>query len=197
MNKIIKILIFSDFIILSGFGLISPIFAVFITDHIKDGSVTVAGLASAIYLITKSLLQLPIARFIDKDKDDKDDFFWMVFGTFLLSVAPLLYLISTLAIHIYIIQFIFGLGAALSFPGWFALFTRHINKHQEGFEWSFHSTLVGIGTAVAAAIGGFIANFFGFSVLFWSVSILAILGSILLIFLYKPLKLDKIRGNKN
>jgi len=55
VNPVIQALIFSDLLILSGFGLISPILAVFITNQIRGGSLEVAGLATTIYLVSKSL----------------------------------------------------------------------------------------------------------------------------------------------
>lgn len=58
MNKTLKLLIFSDIFVLSGFGFIAPILAIFIKDNLVDGTIVAAGIASAIYMITHSLLQI-------------------------------------------------------------------------------------------------------------------------------------------
>lgn len=187
MNKIIKILTFSDLLIIFGFGLISPVFAVFITEQIIDGTLAVVGAASAIYLISKALIQLIVARRIDKVKGERDDFYWLIFGSFLLSLVPFLYLLCRLSWHLYLIQLIYGIGAALTFPGWCSIFTKHIDHSREAFEWSLYATLTGIGAALAAYLGGVIAEKLGFFVLFYIVGIMSLLGSIGLIFLYKPL----------
>ena len=66
INSVIRILTISDVLIISGFGLVAPIFAVFITDSIKGGTLEVVGIASAVYLLAKSLGQIPVAVIIDK-----------------------------------------------------------------------------------------------------------------------------------
>ena len=162
-NWVIKTLTISDIFILSGFGLISPIFAVFITDQIEDGSVEVAGLAAMIYLLTKSLGQLPFAQIIDKIRGEKDDFWSMFIGSIATSLVPLFYLFARKPIHVYSIQFFYGLAQALTFPSWMAIFTRHVDARREGTEWGIYYTLTDLSGAGAAAIGGLIANYFGFA----------------------------------
>lgn len=187
MNRIIRILTFSDLLILFGFGLISPVFAVFITGQIIGGTLAVAGTASAIYLFSKSLIQLVIARRIDKIDGERDDFYWLLLGSFLVSLAPFLYLLCQLPWHLYLIQLIYGIGAALAYPGWCSIFTRHIDNGREAFAWSLYATLTGIGAALAAYLGGIIADKYGFFILFYVVGILSILGSVSLIVLHKSL----------
>ena len=48
-NSFIKILTFSDVIVLSGWGLVNPLFAVFVTKQIKGGTVELVGLATCLY----------------------------------------------------------------------------------------------------------------------------------------------------
>ncbi|PIP17793.1 MAG: hypothetical protein COX43_02310, partial [Parcubacteria group bacterium CG23_combo_of_CG06-09_8_20_14_all_35_9] len=56
INKVVKILIFSDVALVSGFGFVSPIFAIFLSENIQGGGVEVAGFAAAIFWIVKSLV---------------------------------------------------------------------------------------------------------------------------------------------
>ena len=71
INKILKVLVASDILIFSGFGLMSPIFAVFVTGQISGGSLITVGIAEAIYLASKSLLQIPIGILIEETKGQK------------------------------------------------------------------------------------------------------------------------------
>jgi len=152
----------------------------------------VVGAASAIYLISKALIQLIIAWRIDKIKGERDDFYWLIFGSLLFSLVPFLYLLCRLSWHLYLIQLIYGIGAALTYPSWCSIFTKHIDHNREAFEWSLYATLTGIGAALAAYLGGIIAENFGFFVLFYIVGIISLLGSIGLIVLHKPLlKVDQ------
>lgn len=89
LNKVIKTLIGYNLFLLLDWGLITPILAVFITDHIRGGYVRVPGIAIGIYWLTKSIIQLPIARYLDKSHGEKDDFYALICGTILVSLVPL------------------------------------------------------------------------------------------------------------
>lgn len=190
INRIIKVLILSDFVIVSAFGFVAPIFALFITDKIQGGTIETVGFATAFYWLAAVLTRLPIARRIDKTPSEKDDFYFMILGSILISVVPFLFIFSTKIWHIYLIQAFYGIGYSFRVPGWFGMFTRHIDKGQEGYEWSFDSLISGIGAAITAALGGIIAVKFGFEILFVLISAISIIGSAVLIFLYYIFKPD-------
>ncbi|MBU2504136.1 MAG: hypothetical protein KJ879_03755, partial [Nanoarchaeota archaeon] len=81
MNNKLKLLILSDILIISSFGLIAPIFAIFIDGGIEGGSLVSAGLATTIFLVVKSSAQLPLSKYlIDKEKHKTR---LLVLGTFL------------------------------------------------------------------------------------------------------------------
>ena len=181
MNKKIWLLIFSDILILSSFGLIGPIFAVFITDNLIGGTLVTAGLATTIFLIVKSVVQLPLSRyFIDKEKHKTRS---LLLGTFLIISVPFIYFIAKDVYTIFIAQAIYGLGAALAYPAWFSLFTNYIDNKHKGFEYTLWSTGVGIGAAITAYLGAEVAALVGFRYLFFLVGAVAFLGFCLLIIL--------------
>ena len=173
MNKVIKFLIYSDLVFLSGFGLIAPIFAVFITGKDIGGSLTAVGIASACYWIPKCLVQLPVSRSLDRNPGEKDDYNSTLWGTFAICFIPLLYLLCRHPWHLYLVEGLHGVAAAFAFPGWIAIFTRHVDRNREAFEWSLYSTCVGLGTGVSAAVGGLLAEKFGFFALFALVSLIS------------------------
>lgn len=187
-NFVIRTLTIADVFILFGFGLVGPIFAIFLTENIKGGSVEVVGIASMIYLITKSLGQLPVAQVIDKIKGERDDFWTMVVGSIGISSVPLLYLLARVPLHVYIIQFIYGLSQAMVFPSWMAIFTRHIEPEKEGIAWGLYYTLIDLSSAGAALLGGIIAKNMGFAPLFIAVSTISLFGSSWLMLVYKEMK---------
>ena len=174
----------SDFIIISAFGFVATIFALFLTDKIQGGTIETVGYAAAIYWVAAVLTRLPIARRIDKTKSEKDDFYFMIFGSILIAIVPFLWIFSTQIWHIYLIQALYGLGYSLRLPGWYGMFTRHIDKGHEGYEWSFDSLVSGVGSGITAALGGVMAARMGFNTLFIVIGALSIIGSAVLIFLY-------------
>ncbi len=185
INKVVKTMIKADLIFVSAFGLITPIFAVFILDQIKGGDVKMVGFAAAIYWILKSLLQVPIGRYLDKNVGEKDDFYFVVGGYFLAVLVPLGYIFSSLPWHIYGLQALYAIAMGMAIPGWAAIFTRHIDKGKEAFEWSLESTAIGLGVGITGAVGGVLASKFGFDTVFIFAAIIALVGAILLTAIYK------------
>lgn len=184
-NKIIKVLITSDFFLNLGWGLLSPIFALFVLQKITIGdpakAAEVAGFSALFYWISKSFIEIPIGRFLDKNEGERDDFKFMVIGLFIVGIVPLGYLISSQPWHIYLFQVVHAVGMAMALPSWLAIFTRHIDKGKEAFEWSMETTSIGAGAGIAGGFGGIIASIFGFPVLFYLVSSLTIFAAFLLL----------------
>lgn len=193
INNLIKILTFSDIIVVSGWGLVSPLIAIFISGQIKGGNLELVGLSTAVYLVTRSILQMPFARLIDKRKGEIDDFIVMAVGSFMVCSTAFLYIFSSTAVHILLLQLYSGLGAAMTLPGWYAIFTRHIDKNKEAEEWSFYNAFVGLGGALAGALGGFLAEKMGFRPLFLLVGIICTFGTSFLFFVYQDLRMEEKR----
>ncbi len=177
INKVIKILITSDFILQSGWGLIGPIFAIFLTQQIKGGSLAMVGFIAATYWITKSIAQPFIAYFFDFKKGEKDDLVFLIWGMYIANLIPLGYFLSTQLWHIFLLEFIRGLAMACVIPSWAGIFTRHIDKGWEAFSWSIESTGLGIAFGFAAAFGGLLATILGFKTVFILVSFLGLISS--------------------
>ncbi len=195
-NKIVKTLILSDIAFWTGWGLLSPVFAIFILDKIVGGSALVVGLASFVLLITKSILRIPIGKALDNKVSEKDDYLVMVLGLFIASLVPFGFIFSYLPWHIYLLEAIHGAGLALAFAGWLAIFSRHIDKGRESTEWGVSETTLGIGMGVAGALGGFLVTKFGFNLVFSFVGILGVIGVILLLGLRNEIKGVFDRGFK-
>ena len=188
INHVIKTLVVSDFFINAGFSVFAPIFAVFVTKQISTGSLEVIGFAAAITQIFKVTLQIPVAKYLDRNHGEYDDFYSMVLGSFMISAVPFLYLFASKPAHIYTFSAIYGMGLAFLVPPWYAIFTRHIDKMKENIEWSMDSVAIGIASAGTAALGGVLATRLGFQAVFLLGGILAIIGSFLQIKIYKDLK---------
>ncbi|MDP3057311.1 MAG: MFS transporter [bacterium] len=177
VNKIIKVLVLGDAFLNSGWGLIAPVFAIYIIQNIKGGDIMVAGFAAAVYWIVKSIIQMPFAKYLDRNHGEKDDFYAVFFGLLLVSLVPLGYMVSTLPWHIYAFQILYAIGMALVVPAWFGLYTRHIDKGKEAYEWSVYSTSFGFIAGISGAIGGVIAAAIGFKIIFLLISFFTIMAA--------------------
>ena len=189
INPVVKIMVLIDFFVNSAFGSFAPVFAIFITGQIAGGSASVAGFAASFYWITKSLVQLPIARWLDKTDGEYDDFWAFFFGYFFSGLVPIAYIFATQPWHLYLAQAFLGFSMAWAVPAWYAIFTRHVDKWRISFEWSLQSVFsVGFATAGAAALGGYIAETLGFRTLFLAAGILIFLSSLFILTIRKHLE---------
>lgn len=185
INKVIRILISSDILLQSGWGLIGPIFAIFLTRQIKGGSLEMVGFIAAAYWLTKSAVQPFIAHTLDRKGGERDDFKLLVLGMFLANLVPLGYFFSTQIWHIFLLECFRGLAMACVIPSWSGIFTRHIDKGWEAFSWSLESTGIGFAAGLAGAFGGILATTVGFKTVFILTSIFGLTSSSLL-FLIRP-----------
>jgi DHA1 family quinolone resistance protein-like MFS transporter len=181
MNKTLKLLIISDMFILGGFGLISPILAVFIKDNLVGGTLFTAGLASTIFLITHAILQMVFANVFNP----KDRRWMLLLGTGLIVSVPFIYTFSTHILHIFLAQFIYGIGAGFAYPAWYSLFTSNVEKKSSGFQWSLNNSAISICTAITAAGGAWLAEKIGFQWVFLVTGAIAVTGLLILFHLDK------------
>lgn len=181
MNPVIRWLIAGDVIYYAGAGLLGPIFALFVEDFIAGGGAAVAGTAAAIYLITKSIAQIPAGALVDKICGDRDDFWFMFGGLLVASLVPLSYLVISTPAELYMAQFVLGIALAFNFPSFMALFTKYIANNKEATVWSMYFTLTDLAMAIAAAVGGYVAVTFGFNAVIIGVSTIGTIGTLLLL----------------
>jgi len=189
VNKVIKILILSDLALITGFGFVSPIFAIFLTENIEGGTIQVVGFAAAIYWIVDALVVIPFGKYLDKNHGEKDDLLFIVVGNLLAALAVFGYIFSRLPWHIYFLEMLYAVGMGMNIPGYTAIFTRHIDKGREAFSWSVRSASLGVGSGVAGALGGIIAHNFGFNTLFIGVIIFVVLSAFLPFFILKKIRI--------
>jgi len=189
INKVIKTLIFSDLVLLFGWGLISPILAIFILDSIEGGGAEVAGIAIGTYWLVKSIIQIPIANYLDQNHGEKDDFFALILGIILSSLAPIGFIFARLPWHMYVLEMLNALGMAMAIPSWGGIFHRHMVRNKEAFCCSLESSAVGISTGVAGILGGVLVKTLGFTPLFIGVAISGFISALLLLIIRKDILL--------
>ena len=183
-------LILVDIMVLTGFGLLEPILAIFIKDDLIGGTVFAAGLASTLFLITKSIVQVPFSKYVDAQKHKTK---FLIIGTFIVAVIPFLYIISKNINDIYLIQIAHGIGSGLAFTTWLSIWSINLDRGKEGFEWSVYSTATGIGTAISGVMGAAIAEFMGFTITFVMAGVASVVGCFILFSLDKKTVRKKTR----
>ena len=189
INSAIKILLIFIFMFNLAASMYVPIVSIYITGHIPGATLTVLGISLAVYSIVKSVFQVPIAKRLDSIKGEKDDFYIMLTGIFLAIIYSLGFVFIETVTHIYILQVIVGIADACIMAAFYAIFSHHIDKDSQGFEWSLFS--VGgltISAAIGGVIGGYLANEFGFNSVFILSACFNGLAALILLLLFPYVK---------
>lgn len=187
-NRVVKYLILSDIFFWMGWGLLSPIFSIFVVRRIQNADTFTAGMGISIFLIARALTRIPSSVILDTLVSEKDDYFVLVIGIFITSLVPLAFLFANKPIHLYILQGIKGVSLGMVFSAWDAMFTRHINMGKEATQWSLDSTALGLSAGIAGIVGGWLVSKYGFDIVFVLVSVLGIISSGILLALKEEIK---------
>ncbi len=188
VNKVIMTMIYADFLLISATGFLAPIYAVFVTKQVAGASLATVGFVTTLFWVVKSAMQLPVSSYIDSVKGERDDFRVMVTGAVIASAVPLLYYLFVRETwQMFAVETLNGIGYAMLVPTWLAIYTRHIDRHREGWEWMLHSNAVGLGFAITSSVGGVLAERFGFSIIFLLTSAFSFVGAALLTLIGKDM----------
>jgi Major Facilitator Superfamily. len=185
MNLVTRILVLSDFFLFFSVGLLSPIYAVFVLDNVQGSSLQIIGFATAIFWLVRVASVIPLSRIMDKLKGERDEYYFMLFGTLLISTTPLGLIIASQPWHIYVIQALNGIAFSMIIPAWRVIFTKNLNRERVSYEWSLDDVGTGIATAIAAATGAWIAQVFGFDALFFFIFAVGMVSVLVLLLIYK------------
>jgi len=198
VNKVIKAYIYWDLFINSAWGLIGPVFSIFILQNIAAGNLVegtkIAGFAMFYYWIIKSILQIPIGNYLDKNHGEIDDFWFFVVGTIITGLVPFGFLLAHSPWHIYALEALHALGMSMVIPSSYAIFIRHTDKGKEAFESGLDSTMLGLGAGITGAIGGVVVGSWGFSLIFVLTGLFTLLSAVFIFFVRADMQPKVPRG---
>jgi MFS family permease len=171
MQRELKILLWSNALFALAAGMFGPIYAVFVEQI--GGDLLTAGGAYAAYSIVAGILIFFISRWEDHVRHQEK----LVVAGFALSCLGFLgYLLIQTSIDLFIVQIILGLGQAINIPAYDGLYSKHLDKGKFASEWGLWESSNYIVVAVAALIGGYLANIFGFRFIFLIMFVISLIG---------------------
>ena len=160
-----------------------PVFALYVTKDIGAAAASL-GVLSATYWIVKSILQLPLARVIDRRRGEIDDYHFLLLGMVITTIGIFLFYWATELLHLLLLQVLIAVGDAFAVPPIYAIFTRHIDSGSEGFEWSLYSSFsLGAGSAIGGLLSAVFVETIGLRPMFLVNGMVMVLGIASLLFL--------------
>ena len=181
VGRLVKYFVISDFFLLSGWGLIDPVFSVFIVQRVVGGSLMAVGIAAAIYWIIRSVAQIPIANYLDHTLGEHADFMALIGGLLLVGISAIAMCWVTQLWELYLIHAVHALAFAFYYASWPTIYSRHLDKNAVSLDWSLDSSVAGIGAGVAGFLGGILAGTLGYGVVFVIAGIMAFIAAFVLL----------------
>jgi MFS family permease len=162
-----------------GSGLFLPIFAIFSTQ--VGGDITDAGFAAAIFIAVTSLLEYPIGILLDRMVAHHKQKWFLVADYALEAIVFFGYMFVTNKFELFALQTVLGVANALGDPAWEALYDESTPKRRAGSFWARSHLFIGMATAFAIALGGMLAEQYGFAPIFFAGGCISLVAAILTI----------------
>lgn len=200
-NKVIMLLTISDIISWGPFLIISALSGIYLSEKLGLDTIKFVGIGTSIYYFTRSILQIPMGHLTDNIEGDRDEILLLALGSILMGLPYTFYPHITESWHYYILQFIFGLGVALSVTNWRKLFAMNVDSGIEGLQYGFYEAIMSFSTAILSILIGSLASMShtSFDYVIVGAGILMMLGSMIVLSIFKihKRKTNKIKKKKN
>lgn len=181
MKRWLKVLLFGDSFFMLSMGMITPIYAIFV-ERI-GGDILDASGAWAAFALSSGVLMYILGRWEDRHKHFAS---LACLGYLLRSLAFLGYFFVENTLGLFIVQIVLGVSGAINTPAIDTLYTRYLDGKKQASEWAAWEGLDLVISAFAAIIGGTIATYLGFRVLFLAMFASGIIGTAISVQLMSP-----------
>jgi MFS family permease len=171
-NPALRVLLISDALVLIAAAMITPIYAVFVSNvggDILDAGLTAAGLAFG-----SAFAALVAGKYADGLREKKS---MLVLSHAVVGVGFLLFTTVHNVWYLAGIQVIIGLVRALADPAFDALYSTHLDRNQEAAEWGTWEAMAYSAGGVGAILGGVIVHYASFRALFVAMAVLCFVSA--------------------
>lgn len=175
INSVVKSFVYSEALIWPAWNFFAPILAIFIATKVIGGSIELAGIAYSAHLIFRVILELFSGKYLTGISDSKK-IRTTIIGLIVISIAYIGFAFSKTIEDVFIFYCLTGAGFGIASPAKNALFSVHLDKNKECSEWAYYDAIVFISMALSASLGGFIAQIYGFQMLFILSSVINLFG---------------------
>ena|SRR3989344_8807544 len=189
MKRELKILLLTSSLFMFAGGLFGPLYAVFVEGI--GGNLLTAGSAYSVFAVAAGVSIFFISKWEDHVKHQEK---LVVLGYAFSFIGYICYLFVNQPLDLFFVQLIFGVGGAICTPAYDGLYSKSLDKGKYASEWGMWESMAYIVTGIAALIGGYVANTYGFRILFSMMIIVSLIGLITsIILLFEIKKRNKLQ----
>lgn len=174
MNTELKILNAASAFSVFAAGLFGPFYAVFIREI--GGGAFIAGSSYSIYAIAAGILIYFSSRLEDGDVDTRK---LVIAGYMLATVGFFGYLFVEDPLQMFLVQAVVGVATAVRSPAFDEVYSRNLDEGRYAYEWGIWESMYWVVTGISAFVAGFIIQNFGFEVLFTSMGVFSLVGTVI------------------
>jgi MFS family permease len=170
-NRALRILLFTNALILLASAMTGPIYALFVEK--VGGDLLDASLTGGVFALAAGITTLIAGRFSDRKGLEK---IILLAGYFITGVGFLLYMFVDSTLDLLLVQVLLGFAGAIYSPSFDSLYSKHICLCKAGREWSMWEATNYFTAGIGAIGGGFIVTILGFNALFALMALLCFLS---------------------
>lgn len=178
LNRGLKALLLISGAFMFAFGMFGPIYAIFVEEI--GGGITVASNAWAVFLAVAGALTFVAGKVESKFKETELAIMW---SQYVIGIAYIIYYFTDTVTMLYLAQVFLGIGDAIFWPAFHALYGKHVDGHKSTEQWALYDGLAYVVPAVAAALGGWLVKWYGFDMIFLIMAILSFANGVFILFL--------------
>jgi len=179
-NRALRVLLATNGLILLAGAMLAPIYALYVEDI--GGNLMDASLTGGIFALAAGTTCILSGRYADKRQRKE---FVIVLGSMVMSFGFLLMTIVNSITTLFVVQALIGIGQAIYYPPYDALYSKHVDGHGAATAWGTWESMDYFSTAIGAILGGYIVTNWGFIPLFVIMSILCMISGLYLYYLPK------------
>lgn len=177
-NKALRILIYTEAMVLVAAAMIGPIYAIFVEEI--GGNLLDASLTIGVFALAAGITTIIAGKYMDKIKENE---LILVFSYGIIGLGFLLYLFVNSIWFLFLVQVVIGIGEAIYAPAIDVIYSKHLDKGKAGRQWGEYESMLYFAAAAGAVIGGFVATKFGFNVVFMAMAALSFFSAAYIYFL--------------
>jgi len=174
MNKNLGILLWSFFLINTSFGLLGPIYAIYVEKI--GGDILTVGSSYAVFAIGTAIIIYLISKYEDSFSSKAK---LLLVSRFIFLACAISYLFISNPMQLFILQLALGIATAIGNPAFDSLYQDNIEKGKSASQWGAWESSFYFSIGVSALSGSIIVQYFGFTTLFYVMIALNIIGIIL------------------
>lgn len=150
-----------------------PIYALFVEKI--GGNILDAGITFGVFSFAAGVVTLISGSFSDRVKETE---LIIALGYVVTAVGFLSYMLVDNMTMLLVAQVIVGIGTAIRYPAFDAVFSEHLDKGKGGREWGAWESMFYFTGAFGAVVGGYLASQFGFDAIFTVMAVLSFTAAV-------------------